>query len=279
MPIMILTLLVVLVLAVVIIAVVVMGMEGTGKERHPEIANAMARTARHLNGEGEPPKALVNLIDEFEEAPRDLPNKLRSLRSARSAVSAASAGLPEDAEPTPAGQPVAADARGKAEPSDEPVAAEATAPQQVPVAGGTPSEAPTETAPRDAQPAREPEQGAAPVSEADEGVSSDPVVEQLNRPPVQRSGKRRKNRKRAQVHAVESSGRAPLTIVPDASAQTVAPRPSPEELNESLAAALSAPAVDDPDAADPYGVWGADELDPEPAPAQQRVHLGRGRRA
>ena len=57
MPIMILTLLVVLVLAVVIIAVVVMGMEGTGKERHPEIANAMARTARHLNGEGEPPKA------------------------------------------------------------------------------------------------------------------------------------------------------------------------------------------------------------------------------
>ena len=37
--------------------------------------------------------------------------------------------------------------------------------------------------------------------------------------------------------------------------------------------------IDDPDAADPYGVWGADELDPEPAPAQQRVHLGRGRRA
>jgi hypothetical protein len=273
MPIMILTLLVVLVLAVVIIAVVVMGMEGTGKERHPEIANAMARTARHLNGEGEPPKALVNLIDEFEEAPRDLPNKLRSLRSARSAVSAASASLPEAAEPTPGEQPVAADAPGKA----EPVAAEATAPQQELVAEGAPSKAPLETASQDAQPAPEAEQGAAPVREAG-GVGSDPVVEQLNRP-VQRSGKRRKNRKRAQVHAPESAGRAPLTVVPDASPQAVAPRPSPEELNESLAAALSAPAVDDPDAADPYGVWGADELDPEPAPAQQRVHLGRGRRA
>ena len=46
------------------------------------------------------------------------------------------------------------------------------APQQVPVAGGTPSEAPTETAPRDAQPAREPEQGAAPVSEADEETAT-----------------------------------------------------------------------------------------------------------
>ena len=46
MPIMIFTMLVVLVLAAGVIAVVVMGMEGTGRTKHPEIAEAMQRTAR-----------------------------------------------------------------------------------------------------------------------------------------------------------------------------------------------------------------------------------------
>ena len=89
MPVMIFTMLIVLVLAAAIIAVVVMGMEGTGRRQHPEIAEAMARTARHLNGEGEPPRALVQLFDEIDEVPdlnvRDLPDKLRNLRSAASA--------------------------------------------------------------------------------------------------------------------------------------------------------------------------------------------------
>ena len=67
MPVMIFTMLIVLVLAAAIIAVVVMGMEGTGRRQHPEIAEAMARTARHLNGEGEPPRALVQLFDEIDE--------------------------------------------------------------------------------------------------------------------------------------------------------------------------------------------------------------------
>ncbi|NLE17606.1 MAG: hypothetical protein GX632_03580 [Propioniciclava sp.] len=95
MPVMIFTMLIVLVLAAAIIAVVVMGMEGTGRRQHPEIAEAMARTARHLNGEGEPPRALVQLFDEIDEVPdlnvRDLPDKLRNLRSAASARSAWSA--------------------------------------------------------------------------------------------------------------------------------------------------------------------------------------------
>ena len=79
MPIVIFTMLMVLVLAAVVIAVVVMGMEGTGSEKHPEIADAMAKTARHLNGEGDPPRALVALFDEIDEVPdvRELPAKIR----------------------------------------------------------------------------------------------------------------------------------------------------------------------------------------------------------
>ncbi len=113
MPIVILTMLVVLLLSAAIIAVVVIGMEGTGRERHREFADAMARTARHLNGEGEPPRALVALFDEIDEVSvpdvKDLPAKIRSLRSARSATSAESANQPDaeawapaPTDPTPA---------------------------------------------------------------------------------------------------------------------------------------------------------------------------------
>lgn len=123
MPAMIFTMLVVLVLAAAIIAVVVMGMEGTGRKQHPEIAEAMARTARHLNGEGEPPKALVQLFDEIDEVPdlnvRDIPDRLRSLRSAasaRSALSAGSANAPEDST-APEGA-VTADTADVAEPDE-----------------------------------------------------------------------------------------------------------------------------------------------------------------
>ncbi|HHU37990.1 MAG TPA: hypothetical protein GXZ45_01685 [Propionibacterium sp.] len=95
MLVMIFTMLVVLVLAAGVIAVVVMGMEGTGRQTHPEIASAMARTARHLNGEGEPPRALVQLFDEIDEVGdlnvRELPGKLRTLGSAATAASARSA--------------------------------------------------------------------------------------------------------------------------------------------------------------------------------------------
>ena len=95
MLVMVFTMLGVLAIAAGVIAVVVMGMEGTGRQQHPEIAQAMARTARHLNGEGEPPRALVQLLDEVDEVGdinmRELPEKLRSLGSAATAASARSA--------------------------------------------------------------------------------------------------------------------------------------------------------------------------------------------
>ncbi len=98
--------LVILGLAAAVIAVVVMGMEGTGRTKHPEIADAMARTARHLNGEGQPPRGLMMLFDEVNEVsavdldPRKVSGRIKeslaSARSARSAASAASADVPED---------------------------------------------------------------------------------------------------------------------------------------------------------------------------------------
>lgn len=43
-------------------AVVVVGMEGRYKERAPRLADRMARAAQHLNGDGQPPKALERLL-------------------------------------------------------------------------------------------------------------------------------------------------------------------------------------------------------------------------
>lgn len=105
MPAVIFTMLVILGLAAAVIAVVVMGMEGTGRARHPEIADAMARTARHLNGEGQPPRGMMLLFDEMHDVsaadldPRKVPGRIKrsiaSARSAASASSAASAPVPE----------------------------------------------------------------------------------------------------------------------------------------------------------------------------------------
>lgn len=100
MPVVIFTMLVILVLAAAIIAVVVMGMEGQGRQQHPGVADAMARTARHLNGESDPPPALVALLGEMDDVSvtdvdvRQLPGRLRSRLSARSADSAESSDSP-----------------------------------------------------------------------------------------------------------------------------------------------------------------------------------------
>lgn len=53
---------VILMVALVVCAVVVMGTQGTGKDKAPQIANAFAETARHLNGDAEPPESLVSLL-------------------------------------------------------------------------------------------------------------------------------------------------------------------------------------------------------------------------
>ena len=129
MLVMIFTMLVVLVLAAGVIAVVVMGMEGTGRDQHPEIADAMARTARHLNGEGEPPRALVAVFDEIDEVGdldvRDLPAKLRqastaSAKSARTAWSALSSrSAPSANPPEPEDRPAEQFAEQLAEPDPE----------------------------------------------------------------------------------------------------------------------------------------------------------------
>jgi hypothetical protein len=51
-----------LVLIVGIVGVVVVGLEGRGGARHPWLRTKLAKAARHLNGEGAPPKAFLRLL-------------------------------------------------------------------------------------------------------------------------------------------------------------------------------------------------------------------------
>ena len=99
MPAVIIPMLVILLVAAVIIAIVAMGMQGHAREVSPQLADAMETTARHLNGDAEPPRGLVAIFDEIDELPspdlRDLPARIRYMRSARSAASAPSASVPE----------------------------------------------------------------------------------------------------------------------------------------------------------------------------------------
>ena len=67
-------------IAIGIVAIVAMGMQGAGRQKVPELANVMAETARHLNGDAEPPQGLVEF---FEEIP-----DMRRGSSAKSATSA-----------------------------------------------------------------------------------------------------------------------------------------------------------------------------------------------
>jgi hypothetical protein len=57
----------ILVVALVVIAVVAMGENGVMADRAPELVDLMATTARHLNGDAEPPKVLVDLFEEIPE--------------------------------------------------------------------------------------------------------------------------------------------------------------------------------------------------------------------
>ncbi|MCW3157345.1 hypothetical protein [Micropruina sonneratiae] len=73
-----LVMVVILAIAIGIVAIVAMGMQGAGRDRVPELANVMAETARHLNGDAEPPQGLVEFFEE-------LPDPRRSASSAKSA--------------------------------------------------------------------------------------------------------------------------------------------------------------------------------------------------
>jgi hypothetical protein len=66
----------ILVLALGVCAVVVMGTQGAGKEKAPQIASAFAETARHLNGDAEPPESLVSLL--ASHGKEDQPGATRS---------------------------------------------------------------------------------------------------------------------------------------------------------------------------------------------------------
>ena len=66
-------------IALCIIAVVAVGMQGSLADKAPEVANVLANTARHLNGEADPPQGLVDFFDE-------IPKSASSARSAASAT-------------------------------------------------------------------------------------------------------------------------------------------------------------------------------------------------
>lgn len=56
----------ILILAVGISAVVIIGMQGAGKQKAPAVAHRFAEAARHMNGDAEPPRALVNLVNQAQ---------------------------------------------------------------------------------------------------------------------------------------------------------------------------------------------------------------------
>lgn len=58
----IITMVLLVLLALGVAVVVVMGMVGHGKEQAPTLAHYAAKTARHLNGDGQAPAALNKLI-------------------------------------------------------------------------------------------------------------------------------------------------------------------------------------------------------------------------
>jgi hypothetical protein len=59
--------LVILGIALAIIAIVAIGMQGAPRPsaNQPKVRTAMARTAKHLNGEAPPPPGLVNFFEDL----------------------------------------------------------------------------------------------------------------------------------------------------------------------------------------------------------------------
>ena len=55
------TMLVILAVAAATLVLVMVGMEGRGWRQVPQLARLMRRVARHLNGEGRPPRRLQAL--------------------------------------------------------------------------------------------------------------------------------------------------------------------------------------------------------------------------
>ncbi len=56
----------VLMIVVALLGVVGIGIGGVGRQVDPELAGHLARIARHLNGEGEPPQRLRRLVEALD---------------------------------------------------------------------------------------------------------------------------------------------------------------------------------------------------------------------
>jgi hypothetical protein len=61
MLVLVITMLGILTIAAATLALVLVGMEGRGWRQAPELARLMRRVARHLNGDGRPPRRLQAL--------------------------------------------------------------------------------------------------------------------------------------------------------------------------------------------------------------------------
>ncbi|MGO4958047.1 hypothetical protein ACTQ49_12405 [Luteococcus sp. Sow4_B9] len=70
MPAFVITLILIVVIGLVCLAVVAVGMKGAFREKAPRAANHLAVAARHMNGDAEPPQALVDLVNSQAEAVR-----------------------------------------------------------------------------------------------------------------------------------------------------------------------------------------------------------------
>ena len=66
-------------IALCVIAIVAVGMKGSLSDKAPDFASIMANTARHLNGDADPPQGLV---DFFEEIPDIRPKSADSAAEA-----------------------------------------------------------------------------------------------------------------------------------------------------------------------------------------------------
>lgn len=58
----IITMFFILLLAVASVGVVAIGMQGAMRERAPKLSHQLAEAARHMNGDAQPPQALVDLM-------------------------------------------------------------------------------------------------------------------------------------------------------------------------------------------------------------------------
>ena len=54
-------------IALCVIAIVAVGMNGSLAKKAPDVANALANTARHLNGDADPPQGLVAFFGEIDD--------------------------------------------------------------------------------------------------------------------------------------------------------------------------------------------------------------------